>query len=517
MSRTSEFSGRPGCRALLLALAAATTLSGCEQKTETSATAATGPPPAVTVISVQPTKVTPGAGFNGRVVAVDDVQLRARVTGFLEQRRFEEGADVETGELLFVIEKAPYQAVVDQRQAELASAEANRVNTAVQLRRGEELVKNKNIPQAEVDERRAADEMAAAGILEAQAALERAQIDLGYTEIHTPIAGRIGRAAFSVGNLVGPDSGVLATIVSQDPIYVTFPVSQRQLLEYRRRGDDAAGPPVVKVTLPDGTAYEHPGEVNFFDVQVDQGTDTVTVRAAFPNPERTLVDGQFVNVRVERGEPVQMLAVPQAAVQIDQAGPFVLVVGGDNKVEARRITLGAVAGAQVVVQAGLKAGDKVIVEGIQKARPGITVAATEAPPAVPTPDQGAAMPAARDPQASARAGERGAPGTEPAGGQAPPARDEQAPTQAGESGAASSEAGDGQAPAAPPESPQAEPGKAATAGEQAPVVPDGPAPPQAEPGAAASEAPSGQAPAAPRLPAAKPGGVASEPAPPSAQ
>ena len=226
--------------------------------------------------------------------------------------------------------------------------------------------------------------MAAAGILEAQAALERAQIDLGYTEIHAPIAGRIGRAAFSVGNLVGPDSGVLATIVSQDPIYVTFPVSQRQLLEYRRRGDDAAGPPVVKVTLPDGTAYEHPGEVNFFDVQVDQGTDTVTVRAAFPNPERTLVDGQFVNVRVERGEPVQMLAVPQASVQIDQAGPFVLVVGGDNKVEARRITLGAVAGAQVVVQAGLKAGDKVIVEGIQKARPGITVAATEAPPARPT-------------------------------------------------------------------------------------------------------------------------------------
>jgi membrane fusion protein (multidrug efflux system) len=489
-----------------LVLAAAAMLVGCEQKTETSAAAATAPPPAVTVISVQPTAVTPGAGFNGRVVAVDDVQLRARITGFLEQRRFEEGADVKVGELLFVIEKAPYQAVVDQRQAELASAEANRVNTAVQLQRGQELVKNKNIPQAEVDERRAADEMAAASILEAQAALERARIDLGYTDIQAPIAGRIGRAAFSVGNLVGPDSGVLATIVSQDPIYVTFPVSQRQLLEYRRKGDNAAGAPVVRVTLPDGTAYEHPGEVNFFDVQVDQGTDTVTVRAAFPNPERTLVDGQFVNVRVERGAPVQMLAVPQASVQIDQAGPFVLVVGGDNKVEARRITPGAVAGAQVVVQAGLKAGDKVIVEGIQKARPGITVAATEAPPAVPTPDQGAAMPAARDPQASARADERGARGTEPAGGQAPAARDEQAPTQAGESGAATREATDGQAPAAPPESPQAEPGKAVNAGEEAPVVPDGPAPPQAEPADAASRAP-----AAPRLPAAKPTGVAGEP------
>ena len=133
-----------------------------------------------------------------------------------------------------MIEKAPYQAVVEQRQAELASAEADRANTAAQLRRGEELVKNGNIPQAEVDERRAADQMARPPILEAQAALERAQINLGYTEIHAPIAGRIGRAALSVGNLVGPDSGVLATIVSQDPIYVTFPVSQRQLLEHRR-------------------------------------------------------------------------------------------------------------------------------------------------------------------------------------------------------------------------------------------------------------------------------------------
>ena len=138
-------------------------LGACEQQAETSAApAATAPPPAVTVISLQPTEVTPGAGFNGRVVAVDEVQLRARVTGFLEQRRFEEGADVQAGELLFVIEKAPYQAVVEQRQAELASAEANRANTAVQLQRGEELVKNNNIPKAEVDQRRAADQMAAA-------------------------------------------------------------------------------------------------------------------------------------------------------------------------------------------------------------------------------------------------------------------------------------------------------------------------------------------------------------------
>jgi membrane fusion protein (multidrug efflux system) len=364
---------------MLLAVAGAALLGACEQETGTSGTATAAPPPAVTVISVQPTEVTPGFGFNGRVVATDQVQLRARVTGFLEKRLFREGADVKAGDLLFVIEKAPYQAVVDQRRAELASAEANQANTEVQLRRGEELVKNKNIPQAEVDARRAADEMAAAQILEARAALEQAQINLGYTEIRAPIAGRIGRAAFSVGNLVGPDAGVLATIVSQDPIYVTFPVSQRQLLAHRGE----RGAPVVRVTLPDGTLYDHPGKLNFLDVQVDPGTDTVTVRAELPNPEHVLVDGQFVGVRVERGEPEQVLTVPQASLQLDQAGPYVLVVGGDSKVEARRVTLGAPDGAQVVVQSGLQSGDKVIVDGIQKVRPGMAVAATEAPPGAP--------------------------------------------------------------------------------------------------------------------------------------
>ena len=373
---------------MVLPLVGVALLAACEQQAETSAATPASPPPAVTVISLQPTEVTPGSGFNGRVVAVDEVQLRARVTGFLEQRRFEEGADVQAGDLLFVIEKAPYQAVVEQRQAELASAEANRANTAVQLQRGEELVKNNNIPKAEVDQRRAADQMAAAAILEAQAALEQAEINLGYTEIHAPIAGRIGRADLSVGNLVGPDSGVLATIVSQDPIYVTFPVTQRQLLAHRgERGD-----PVVRVTLPDGTLYEHPGTLNFLDVQVDPGTDTVTVRGELPNPDRVLVDGQFVGVRVERGEPERVLAVPQASLQVDQAGPYVLVVGGDDKVEARRVTLGDVEGEQVVVESGLNEGERIIVEGIQKVRPGMTVAVSEAQPATPTPAQGAGQP-----------------------------------------------------------------------------------------------------------------------------
>jgi membrane fusion protein, multidrug efflux system len=362
----------------LLALAP---LAACDQATETPTNAAAAaPPPAVTVLTLQPSAITPGVQFNGRVVAVDTVDLRARVTGFLEQRRFDEGADVKAGDLLFVIEKDPYQAVVEQRQAELASAEANRANTAVQLQRGEELVKNNNIPKAEVDQRRAADQMAAAAVLEAQAALQAATINLGYTEIHAPLAGRIGRADLSVGNLVGPDSGVLATIVSQDPIFVTFPVSQRQLLEYRRERGHTGRVPVVLVTLPDGSAYEHPGAVDFVDVQVDQSTDTVAVRAELPNPDRILVDGQFVGVRVEAGEPVAMLAVPQASIQVDQAGPYVLVVGGDDKVATRRVTLGDLVGTQAVVRDGLDAGERLIVEGIQKVRPGMAVTASEAQP-----------------------------------------------------------------------------------------------------------------------------------------
>ena len=266
------------------AILGAILLAGCGERAESQAPAAAAPPPAVTVVTTRLADITPTLGFNGRVVAEDKVDLRARVTGFLEKREFKEGADVKAGDLLFVIEKDHFQAVVDQRRAELASAEANRANTEVALRRGEQLVKNKNIPQAEVDQRRAADQMAAASILEAQAALRQAEINLGYTDITAPIAGRIGRASVSVGNLVGPDSGVLATIVSQDPIYVTFPVTQRELLEYRREQSGSGHPPVVRVGLPDDTLYPHPGSLNFLDVQVDQGTDTVTVRADTAQP-----------------------------------------------------------------------------------------------------------------------------------------------------------------------------------------------------------------------------------------
>jgi membrane fusion protein (multidrug efflux system) len=374
---------RPAAAAVAFAVALPLFSAGCGQEQAASLQAAP-PPPAVTVASVETGDVTEKHEFVGRVEAVNKVELRARVTGFLEKRLFAEGQEVKAGDLLFVIEQPPYQAAVDQRLAELASAEANKANTAAQLKRGEELVKNNDIPRSEVDIRRANDQMAGASIQGARAGLERAQIDYGYTEIRAPIDGKIGRAAYTIGNLVGPDSGVLATIVSREPMYVTFPVSAALIVQVQREAGGELPDPstfVVRIKLPDGSVYQHPGKIDFLTNQVAQGTDTLTARAVFPNPERLLVDGQFVSVTVESGQPVTALVVPQGAVPVDQAGPYVLVVGPDNKVEQRRVALGAVAGTNVVVQSGLKQGERIIVGGIQKVRPGMQVAAKEAPPA----------------------------------------------------------------------------------------------------------------------------------------
>jgi membrane fusion protein, multidrug efflux system len=218
--------------------------------------------------------------------------------------------------------------------------------------------------------------------MEAQAALDQAEINLGYTEIRSPIDGRIGLAIVTEGNLVQLSSGKLATIVSQDPIYVTFQVSQRNLLDYfRRRAEDPGKNTHVnlRIKLPNGTIYPHAGVSDFLDVQVDPSTDTVTVRATVPNPEHVLIPGGVVGVTVERGAPKSALTIPQAAILLDQAGRYVLVVDAAKKVEQRRVTTGAEQGRDIVVTDGLKEGEQVIVEGIQKVRPGQVVTATVLP------------------------------------------------------------------------------------------------------------------------------------------
>jgi membrane fusion protein (multidrug efflux system) len=338
-------------------------------------------PPAVSVTPVVTRQITETGNYIGRVTAIDKVDIVARVPGFIEDRAFTEGQQVKKGDLLFRIEQATYKAAVEQARAALAKAKATEVNAKLQLERGKELVRNNNIPQSTVDQRTADEQAAQAGVMEAQAQLKQAEINLDYTEIRSPIDGRIGLATFTVGNLVQPSSGRLATIVSQDPIYVIFQVSQRNVLEYRRRVAQSTSNThlTVNLKLPDGGSYPFPGLSNFLDVQADPTTDTVSVRAKVPNPDGILVAGGVLGVTVERGVPQSALTIPQAAVLLDQAGRYVLLVNPEKKVEQRRVTLGIEHGRNVVVTEGLKPGELVIVEGLQKVRPGQIVTANVVP------------------------------------------------------------------------------------------------------------------------------------------
>jgi membrane fusion protein, multidrug efflux system len=340
------------------------------------------PPPAVSVTPVVSRQVTETGDFIGRVTAINKVDIVARVPGFIEERNFTEGQQVKKGDLLFRIEQATYKAAVEQQRATLAKAKATEVNAKLQLERGKELVRNQNIPQATVDQRAADEAAAQAAVMEAQAMLDQAEVNLGYTEIRSPIDGRIGLANFTVGNLVQPSSGKLATIVSQDPIYVIFQASERDVLNYKRRiagSPDKTAHVTVHIKLPNGSAYAHPGLSNFLDVQVDATTDTVAVRAQVPNPDGLLIPGGIVGVTVERGAPRSALVVSQSAVQLDQAGRYVLLVDQAKKVELRRVTTGVEQGRDIVVTDGLKEGEMVIVEGIQKVHPGQVVAASVVP------------------------------------------------------------------------------------------------------------------------------------------
>jgi membrane fusion protein, multidrug efflux system len=362
----------------ILVLAAA--LCGCERPSTTADQAfAAATPPAVAVTAAALKSVTPSGTFVGRVQAVNTVNLVSRVEGFLQKRAFTEGQQVKTGDLLFVIEQDTYQAAVDQAQAQLASAQATERNAALALQRSQELVKTNAVAQATVDQNLANQGTAEAAVRGAQAAVEQANINLAFTEIKAPIDGRIGMANVTVGNFVNQTTGTLATIVSQDPIYVLFPAATQQVLDYRQRTAKTPGASsnaVVTATFPNGQEYPHPGSVDFLDIQVNQATDTLTVRAVFPNPDNWLVAGQVVNITVAAAEPTPTLTIPQSALQVDQSGSYVLVVGADNKVEQRRLKLGPVQGADITVTDGLKPGELVIVEGIQKVRPGEAVTAT---------------------------------------------------------------------------------------------------------------------------------------------
>jgi membrane fusion protein (multidrug efflux system) len=361
--------------ALLACLPSLLLLHGCDNPQQQAR--AELPPAAVTVVPVAEDRITPTVSFTGRVQAQDKVDLRARIDGFLEKRLFNEGQDVKKGDLLFVIEQAPYKSAITEIKADIQKAEATLTLANIEVKRASELLAKEVGTQKRLDDVTMQQARARGEIARLKASLEKAELNLSYTEIRAPLAGRIGRATVSVGNYVGPSSEPLATIVKQDPIYVSFPVTQREMLQIRKDRKSGDAETTIYVRLADGSRYAQAGKADFVDVTVSQGTDTVQVRATFPNPNRILVDGQLVAVVAEVGKPQPALLIPQQALQMDQAGPFVLVVDSASKVEVRRIEIGPAQGAQASVTKGLSAGEKVITEGAQKVRPGDVVQVTQ--------------------------------------------------------------------------------------------------------------------------------------------
>jgi len=354
---------------------------GCDSGKQAAVEA---PPPGVLVAKVTQSEVSKTTEYVGRTVAVNDVSLRAQVEGYLLERRFDEGEDIEQGSELFLIDPALYEAAVAAAEGEVAQAQAELTRADKDLKRYKTLLKQQSVSQQKVDEAESDKLQASANLKSANAKLLKTQIDLSHTIIKAPISGRIGRARSSVGDLVTPQTGELARLVEIDPIYSNFSVSERDVIAYKRRiaqGVEQADVDElqVRLRLPDGSDYEHVGRVDFVDNVVDGKTGTVVLRARFDNPNQLLVPGLYVSTMLGRKETSEVLVIPQSAVQENQAGKFVMVVGSDNKVEQRRIETGKNYAGELEVASGLDPDEQVIVEGIQKVRPGLVVAPKLAP------------------------------------------------------------------------------------------------------------------------------------------
>jgi membrane fusion protein, multidrug efflux system len=357
-----------------------------------------GRPPAVGVTTVTTQPVRPSLEFVGRIEATDRVNIVARVTAFIEQRFFTEGAEVKKGDLLYRLEQGPFEADLAAKQAAVDQFKAQLQNADISLYRQQALLHTPAGQQSNVDAALATQLSTKAQLEAAQANLRQSQINLDYTEIRAPIDGKIGRTAQTAGNVVAPTSGTLATIVSQDPMYVAFPVPVRTMLDLRERlgGSGGLDSAVVKIRLPSGEMFRQTGKLDFIDNTVNTTTDTVAFRAVIPNPllasaagggalRRELVDSELVTVILEEAHPVEALTIPRAAVLADQQGNYVYVVGAKNVAEQRRITLGQSTPTTAVVASGLAPGETVVVEGLQRIRPGQVV----------SPAPAAAQPSAR--------------------------------------------------------------------------------------------------------------------------
>jgi membrane fusion protein (multidrug efflux system) len=343
-------------------------------------------PPSVGVVRAEPTEITETSEYVGRIQAQHRVALVARVTAFLEHRDFVEGSEVTKGQLLYGLERGPFEADLAAKQAAVAQAKAQLQNATLAFNRAQSLIHTPAGQQSLLDSARATMLSDIAAVQAAEAQLRSSEINLGYTEIRAPIAGKIGRSAVSVGNVVSPSSGTLATIVSQDPMDVVFPVSLTDLLALRRRYANTGGFGSVRlrIKLPGGQIYNQTGRLDFVDNTVSSSTDTVILRGVIANPpisalkvggatERELIDGEFVTVIVQGAQPISLLAIPRAAVMTDQQGDYVYTVDAAHKVVLTRITPGQSTATQMTITSGLTKGEMVILDGLQKVRPGEVV------------------------------------------------------------------------------------------------------------------------------------------------
>lgn len=335
----------------------------------------------VGTVAAERRPVTQAVDFVGRIEAVERVELRARVTGFLQEVLFKDGETVKAGSVLYKIEPESFEAAVQQARGALLQAQARFANATAQRERTEELAKTAAASRALLDERVALEKGAQGDVVTADANLRTAVINAGYTQIIAPITGEVGRSKLTKGNVVGPETGPLTVIVSRDPIYVVFPVSQREFLTIKSKEDRKAATDTlgVRVRFSDGTLYDQAGRINFVDVSVDRATDTVLVRATLANPNGVLIDGQLVRVAVEADKPEEKVLVPQAALIADQQGIYVFIVE-NGKAATRRLKLGGDFGSYAIVDGGLNGGEQVVVQGMETLRPGADVSASPVTP-----------------------------------------------------------------------------------------------------------------------------------------
>ncbi len=330
-----------------------------------------GRPPTVITAKIRQADVVPAAQYVGHVEAVQTVDLRARVEGFLEGIKFKEGSLVKAGDTLFIIEQSAYKARVKAAAAREAQAEAELNRAAAHLKRLRK-ARPASIPATAMDDALAADLAARAALSMTKADLTLARLNLSYTIIKAPISGQIGRTTYTAGNLVGPSSGPLARIVQVNPVRVLYSISENDLSAIKSGGSHP------KLKMADGRLYPLTGQVDFIDNEVDAATDTIAVRAKFPNPGGSLIPGAYVTVMLKTAAPKIMPLVPQAAVLTGKDGRFVLMVE-HGKAVPRPITTGIAVGNNWAVKSGLKTGDTIIVSGIQKVRPGMPVTVAPAP------------------------------------------------------------------------------------------------------------------------------------------